>query len=280
MIYKGWKVDKFITKVLDYKVKPFTRGQAEGVYPYNTEDEDSNVTGYLTQIYNSALLAFNLLEDSFNTVTLDDGEGYVDEKLYEGSKGLSNTRSAAQTLLARILNYESDLHIHYKQYLNKPKNLKAIERDLETIRQNLQTLSEYSVATFASRGFADRNTNRGTLHTLHRNAFDFEDTFLKDDRDSLDNFSDDLTVESLDKKVVYEGGDEKRFVHPDNTYSTLEGKFGICNVDLSDPIQNTRNAEGFGEANHTLLRDVYMSAEGVYRSIHEETIFPIVDDEF
>ena len=65
---------------------------------------------------------------------------------------------------------------------------------------------------FIVMGFADRGTNRGTLHTLHRNSFDFNDAYLEDasslpSNDTLNNVVDTLNVTELDKKVVFADGD-------------------------------------------------------------------------
>lgn len=251
-----------------------------------------------------------------NVIDVDDG----------GVKEISRQRWNAYKLLSRILDYgtyaESDdwvnhpLHNHYKNYLEHPKNLKEIERDLETLRQNLQTAIEYLITTQAEKGFADRNINRGTLHILHRNNYEFTSTLipledvnntqaendlvhLKPLTDSLNDVVDvgqndtSLSVSALDKKVVYDDG---RYYEPSNT---IDGKYGDefenidrkyesryfhdnydCRVvDLQGPRINTRSVHNMYRPNETLLSEVYLAADGTWRSVHEHPVIAVLDCE-
>lgn len=287
--FGGFIVDKAIPKVLDYKVNIFGRSEKTdgSVYEYNTESgKYHDTTGYLTQLFNNFEIGLytkslgnekdldNILSlDSFNTsIQFVDSDIIKDsDKYYQ----ISNNRKKAMNRVSSILNWHdgNELHNHYKEYLEHPKNLKTIERDLETLRQNLQTLTEYSVSNFVVKGFSDRSTNVGTLHILHRNSFDFKDTFLKNDSDSLNNEKDTLVVEELDKKVVFEDGQfDQRYLH-DN--------YDSGSVDLSDPITNTRSSVDKSKIiNKTYLSEVYLAADGTWRSVHEHLLAPIIDDEY
>lgn len=307
-------------------------------------------TGYLEKLYNETIANFalyNALEGNENLsnaaeiVSIFEDENYDDyfnaevdkliktptseRKLPYAQSQWSNQRVKAFTLLSRILNYhkadgENDLvdgkdtsyHNHYKHYMNHPKNLKSIERDLEAIRQNLQSLAEFALATFSSMGYADRSTNRGTLHQLHRNSFDFNSTLIgtdkfngpisladlnntiEDEPNALYNFSvavykgDDLAnslnnlvepkvegkllVSAMDRKVVYEDGEfaerYKETVYDHNI------------IDLRGPTVNSRALKERYSPNETVLSEVYLAADGTWRSIHEHPVAPILDCEF
>lgn len=226
-----------------------------------------------------------------------------DDKLITTNKPIHSTveRKKAFDDIANILNYHyadgkninSSLHNHYKEYLNNPKNLKEIERDLETIRQNLQTLAEFMVSSYTLLGYADRGTNRGTLSQLHRNAYEFIATYLPEKNNTkatvtdkvyntdltldklsntLNNTSDNLTVVNLDKKVVFEDGDyQNRYFY--NKYDT-----GVIDLD-SNVNTNTRARHPIYRANETLMSEVYLAADGTWRSIHEHTVLPVLYDE-
>ena len=294
----GYKVNKAITKVIDYAILPFSRSlkTAGDVYEYGTETGPyMTVTGYLTQLWNNFELglAATGIEgkdlpykelDAFDTDLI-----FVDENVKRSGQMLqeSENRRKAFNKIATLLNWSEgeSLHNHFKEYLEHPKNLKTIERDLESIRQNLQMLSEYAVLNFAVMGFADRGTNRGTLHTLHRNSFDFNDAYLEDasslpSNDTLNNVVDTLNVTELDKKVVFADGDfATRYKHD---------YYDASRLNLSDPKLNVRTtADRSAEdpviryaPNITLLSEVYLAGDGTWRSVHEHLIAPIIDDEF
>ena len=294
----GYKVNKAITKVIDYAILPFSRSlRTDGdVYEYGTETGPyMTVTGYLTQLWNNFELglAATGIEgkdlpykelDAFDTDLI-----FVDEEVKRSGRMLqeSENRRKAFNKIAALLNWSEgeSRHNHFKEYLEHPKNLKTIERDLESIRQNLQMLSEYAVLNFAVMGFADRGTNRGTLHTLHRNSFDFNDAYLEDasslpSNDTLNNVVDTLNVTELDKKVVFADGDfATRYKHD---------YYDASRLNLSDPKLNVRTtADRSAEdpvtryaPNITLLSEVYLAGDGTWRSVHEHLIAPIIDDEF
>ena len=294
----GYKVNKAITKVIDYAILPFSRSlRTDGdVYEYGTETGPyMTVTGYLTQLWNNFELglAATGIEgkalpykelDAFDTDLI-----FVDENVKRSGQMLqeSENRRKAFNKIATLLNWSEgeSRHNHFKEYLEHPKNLKTIERDLESIRQNLQMLSEYAVLNFAVMGFADRGTNRGTLHTLHRNSFDFNDAYLEDasslpSNDTLNNVVDTLNVVELDKKVVFADGDfATRYKHD---------YYDASRLNLSDPKLNVRTtANRTAEdpvtryaPNITLLSEVYLAGDGTWRSVHEHLVAPIIDDEF
>ena len=294
----GYKVNKAITKVIDYAILPFSRSpKTDGdVYEYGTETGPyMTVTGYLTQLWNNfelGLAAEGIKGrdlpykelDAFDTDLI-----FVDEKVKRAGQMLQESvnRRKAFDKIATLLNWDEgeSRHNHFKEYLEHPKNLKTIERDLESIRQNLQMLSEYAVLNFAVMGFADRGTNRGTLHTLHRNSFDFNDAYLEDasslpSNDTLNNVVDTLNVAELDKKVVFADGDfATRYKHD---------YYDASRLNLSDPKLNVRiTADRSTEdpviryaPNITLLSEVYLAGDGTWRSVHEHLIAPIIDDEF
>lgn len=294
----GYKVNKAITKVIDYAILPFSRSpKTDGdVYEYGTETGPyMTVTGYLTQLWNNfelGLAAEGIKGrdlpykelDAFDTDLV-----FVDEKVKRSGQMLQESvnRRKAFDKIATLLNWDEgeSRHNHFKEYLEHPKNLKTIERDLESIRQNLQMLSEYAVLNFAVMGFADRGTNRGTLHTLHRNSFDFNDAYLEDasslpSNDTLNNVVDTLNVAELDKKVVFADGDfATRYKHD---------YYDASRLNLSDPKLNVRTtADRSAEdpviryaPNITLLSEVYLAGDGTWRSVHEHLVAPIIDDEF
>ena len=294
----GYKVNKAITKVIDYAILPFSRSlkTAGDVYEYGTETGPyMTVTGYLTQLWNNFELGLAAVGiegkdlpykelDAFDTDLI-----FVDENVKRSGQMLqeSENRRKAFNKIATLLNWDEgeSLHNHFKEYLEHPKNLKTIERDLESIRQNLQMLSEYAVLNFTVMGFADRGTNRGTLHTLHRNSFDFNDAYLEDasslpSNDTLNNVVDTLNVVELDKKVVFADGDfATRYKHD---------YYDASRLNLSDPKLNVRTtADRSAEdpvtryaPNITLLSEVYLAGDGTWRSVHEHLVAPIIDDEF
>ena len=294
----GYKVNKAITKVIDYAILPFSRSlkTAGDVYEYGTETGPyMTVTGYLTQLWNNFELGLAAVGiegkdlpykelDAFDTDLI-----FVDENVKRSGQMLqeSENRRKAFNKIATLLNWNEgeSLHNHFKEYLEHPKNLKTIERDLESIRQNLQMLSEYAVLNFTVMGFADRGTNRGTLHTLHRNSFDFNDAYLEDasslpSNDTLNNVVDTLNVVELDKKVVFADGDfATRYKHD---------YYDASRLNLSDPKLNVRTtADRSAEdpvtryaPNITLLSEVYLAGDGTWRSVHEHLVAPIIDDEF
>lgn len=333
--FGGYEITRYIERVYDYEVKPFSRRNEEikddSLYEYNTEvsNDKNNVKGYLEKLYNSAILAFdlpevstedklksmvnvgllyaNVLEASYES-TLNNSDVKIftvesDNKLITKNVPLHNTvqRKKAFDDLANILNYhkadgetlESSKHNHYKKYLENPKNLKEIERDLETIRQNLQTLVEFSVASFASLGYADRAQNRGTLHQLHKNAYEYLSTFIYNvnntianlvgDRKGatvsvnaletdLNNVEESLVVENSDKRVVFDDGDYT------NRY--LRENYDSSVLDLSGNAKEySRGKHQEYRANETLLSEVYLAADGTWRSVHEHTVLPVIYSE-
>lgn len=333
--FGGYKITKYIEKIYDYEVKPFSRRVADikdnDTYEYNTEvsSDKNNVTGYLEKIYNSAILAFDLPEVSsveattafVNTgILLAEVLGKDDYKLVGGknrtifsaesdsnlitpNKPLHATvqREKAFEDVSNILNYHNSdgvtatasLHNHYKKYLANPKNLKEIERDLETIRQNLQTLAEFIVVSYPNMGYADRAQNRGTIHQLHKNAYEFLSTYLANSNntkatasdeiydvavkldnlvDTLNNLEDTLEVVDLDKKVVFEDGNYQERYLRDNYDRSV--------IDLnSNTKTNSRAYHYMYRPNETLLSETYLAADGTWRSIHEHTVLPVLYSE-
>lgn len=333
--FGGYKITRYIEKIYDYKVLPFSRRESlldTDEYEFNTEvsSDFNNVTGYLEKLYNSAILNFDLVqvEPGVEITTdnvrhsikaahpLEDSKDDlgIDQKLFTASndKNLNlNNKPVHSTIerekafkdITRILVYhkpdgENDIvdgkeisyHNHYKRYLKNPKNLKEIERDLETIRQNLQTLAEYMVASYANLGYADRAANRGTLHQLHKNAYDWLSTWLYNVNATkattndleyrtnveLDALTDDLNdlIETLeivdaDKKVIYEDG-----VYDDRY---LIENYDHFILDLnSNTRKHIRNKHPIYRPNETLLSEVYLAADGTWRSIHEHTVLPVL----
>ena len=298
--YAGFQVTKYIPKVEDYKVSLFGRSNLINVfgqtYEYNTEKGVySEVNNYMVPVLNQTILALDSdVESEWDTKT----KSFADTLWLDttSSKAVdaygtkhSEQQEKIQKLLHTIFDYRADdtLHNHYKKYMPNPKNLKTIERDLETIRQNLQTFAEYVVATSVLKGSLDRQTNRGTLHTLHRNFHEFESTFLPDTttalRDATAELDDEknplVTLEedvtAIDKKVVYKDGNfETRYKHEN---------FDAYNFDHSGTKTNTR-AKKTGDLrlipNETLLSEVYLGADGLYHSVHEYLIAPIVETEY
>lgn len=303
------------------------------IYEFNTENSSKKniVTGYLEKLYNSVILAFdlpevndvdktsamvnagviaaNILKNDEKLATGDDTDNTLlfttanDSKLITTKKPVHSTiqRKKAFDALANILNYHkadgenesSSLHNHYKKYLANPKNLKEIERDLETIRQNLQTLVEFSVVSFPNLGYADRAQNKGTIHQLHKNAYDFDSTLIQntnntkalvidekyditvpvdDLEDSLNNLNDTLVVTEQDKKVVFEDGDYQ------NRY--LRNNYDKSVIDLNSNTEiNSRAKHQSYRPNETLLSEVYLAADGTWRNIREHTCLNVIYDE-
>lgn len=327
--FKGYKITNYIEKVYDYEVKPFSRRVSDvtdnATYEYDTESTATGLTGYLEKLYNSAILAFdlpdvdttdklktsattallfaNVLDSSYSAIdnpATQEVEAVqiftkdVDNKLVSTNKPIHGTeqRKKAFEALSKILSYKDgeSLHNHYKHYLENPKNLKEIERDLETIRQNLQTLAEFSVASFASLGYADRAQNRGTLHQLHKNAYDYLSTFIcsvnntiangvdetgksivkLDPLDTdLNNTVDDLTITVSDRRVVFDDGDyNSRYLKENYDASVIN-----LNGDLE---RHTRARHERYRPNETLLSEVYLAADGTWRSVHEHTVLPVL----
>lgn len=292
--YAGYEVTKYIPKVEDYKVSLFGRSASKNVfgqtYEYNTEKGVyGEVYDYMVPVLNQTILALDSdVESEWDTETKEFEDKYW---LDTGSKKAKDTYSETnpseqqekiQTSLHKIFDYDASdtLHNHYKKYMPNPKNLKTIERDLETIRQNLQTFAEYVATTSVLKGSLDRQTNRGTLHMLHRNFNEFGSTFLKDGpttlRDSTGGgvaLSEDVTA--IDKKVVYKDGNfETRYKHEN---------FDAYSFDRSGTKTNTRKVKTENLRlipNETLLSEVYLGADGLYHSVHEYLIAPIVETEY
>lgn len=337
--FGGYQVTRFIEKIYDYEIKPFSRRATaldNDTYEYNTENssDKNSVTGYLEKLYNSAILAFDLpdvsetsiissaactailfahvldsvTEDVESTENVDESEIFTaksDSKLITKNVPVHNTaqRKKAFDDIANILNYhkadgetaDASKHNHYKKYLENPKNLKEIERDLETLRQNLQTLAEFAVASFASLGYADRAQNRGTLHQLHKNAYDYLSTYIyhvnntianlaQPDEDynvnvSLNSLESDLnnTEESLaivdsDKTVIFDDGEYKdRYLRENYDASVLDMRTNVERM--------FRGKHPMYRANETLLSEVYLAADGTWRSVHEHTVLPVLYSE-
>lgn len=337
--FGGYQITRFIEKIYDYEIKPFSRRTEKLVddakYEYNSEvaGDKNNVTGYLEKLYNSAILAFdlpevsqedrykasvstgllfaNVLDRSYKAILDDPTTDAVesdlaiftaaaDANLITKNVPVHSTvqRKLAFDAIANILNYhkadgENDaasMHNHYKKYLDNPKNLKEIERDLETLRQNLQTLAEFSVASFASLGYSDRAQNRGTLHQLHKNAYEYLSTFIYSTNNTiadlvadrkntevsildletdLNNTDEDLTVVASDKRVVFDDGNY--------TERYLREKYDASVLDLSsDPEKHSRGRHDAYRPNETLLSEVYLAADGTWRSVHEHTVLPVI----
>ena len=319
--FKGYEVTNYIEKVYDYEVKPFSRSaQAKKAQGY---EYDSTDKGYLEKLWNSVILAFDVPEIAtstgslFGTETETIRQADALAQVVAGKEWFSSTqdsnflkatkptvpttqRTKALLELISILNYtdsdsDKSKHVHFKEYLDNPKNLKEIERDLETIRQNLQTLSEYSIATFANLGYFDRAQNRGTLHQLHKNAYNFDSTFIDNVNNAkatkaassnnysisvelnslttdLNNTEDTLNVDTLDRRVVFEDGDYT------NRYLRENYDSGI--IDLNNNVTtNSRATHMIYRPNETLLSEVYLAADGTWRSVHEHVVLPVVYDE-
>ena len=288
--YKGFQVNKYIPKILDYKVNLFGRSDdtnkkvLDKVYEFNTESGDyDDVNNYMIPVLNQTILAFDTKDDK----EWDDKDRVWNDATWK-TKVEDGVRSSQQdkvwSLLHSIFDWNSNetLHNHYKKYLDNPKNLKTIERDLEIIRQNMLAFAEYVATTSVLKGALDRRSNRGTLHTLHRNSYEFDSTFLMDDilhlRDAIEGAIPlSESVVDLDKKVVYKDGNfENRYKHEN---------FDAYTMDVSGKVTNTRtrkNDDGTGRApaNETFLSEVYMGADGLWHSIHEYVILPIVDCEY
>ena len=313
-------------------------------YEFNTEDlnDYNNSTGYLEKLFNNAILGFAVNhittgKEGLLSNVLDEVDFGVDEldndkksrdlfKIANDLKFIANNfpiesskeRKEAFEAISRILtwhkatdgkndlidNKETSYHNHFKKYLDQPKNLKEIERDLETIRQNLQAVVEYFVVSSTNKGFNDRSFNRGTLHELHRNHYRYDSTLLRarlekdldedgtilDDAlnqtwpqlkggivelrklsDSLNNLLDTLDVPDLDRKVVFEDG---QF---DERYQ--RAKYDRSVIDLRDTKINERNKHEMYRANETLLSETYLAGDGTWRSVHEHTVLPVVYDD-
>lgn len=337
--FGGYEITRYIEKIYDYEIKPFSRRPKELVddatYEFNSEvlSDKNNLTGYLEKLYNSAILAFDLpevsvesklksmvnigllyadvLDKSYSAILEDDLDKSAttifaeesDKNLITPNQPLHNTaqRKKAFDDIANILNYhkadgetkEASKHNHYKKYLENPKNLKEIERDLETIRQNLQTLAEFSVASFTSLGYADRAQNRGTLHQLHKNAYSYLSTFiysvnntianlndetynvkvsLNDLETDLNNINESLIIEDSDKRVVFDDGEyEKRY---------LRSEYDASVIDLNSNVTEHSRARHYRyRPNETLLSEVYLAADGTWRSVHEHTVLPVIYSE-
>lgn len=333
--FGGYTVSRYIEKIYDYKVYPFSRRKNlndNDTYEFNSENskEYNQVTGYLEKLYNSITLSFDLVDTDHESPDVVDPEllqasilenpqilvGTEQKSLFslEHDKKLTTENKPAYATierqkafkdLARILNYhnadgkgensdpKSSLHNHYKEYLKNPKNLKEIERDLETIRQNLQTLVEFSVSTFVNMGYADRTKNRGTLHQLHKNAYSFVSTWLiavnntkantsnttynydvllDKLTDSLNYIEESLKVVDLDRKVVFDDG-----IYEDRY---LVENYDHFVIDLnSNPIENTRARHPMYRVNETLMSETYLAADGTWRSVHEHTVLPVLFSE-
>lgn len=337
--FGGYEVTRYIEKIYDYEVHPFSRRSNiydSSLYEFNTEDSNdfNNVTGYLEKIYNQAILSFDLVNEP-NTTTL-----YVDSKLLEAhplenSKDVENKEIFSKTNdnklksdsnpvhatterqkafrdVARLLNYhdvdkaktkyieengvrkDTSYHNHFKKYLENPKNLKEIERDLETIRQNLQTLAEFMVSTYAPLGYADRAKNRGTLHQLHKNAYDWLSTWIADVNETISKFEEDstyhvtiklkeltdslndinrtLSIVEADKKVTFDDGPYiDRYLHDWYDHFVLD-----LNTNVE---QHLSGKHPMYRVNETLLSETYLAADGTWRSVHEHVTLPVIFDE-
>lgn len=306
--YAGYEILNYIPKVEDYKVSLFGRleqGSTHGfgnVYEFNTE------AGGYKEVSNYMLPALNQIDLALDSDVKS--EWYTEDKKWsdnlwrnyeskssgkheaiEDYKNLnrSEQQKKLQSVIHKIFDYEASdtLHNHYKEYLEHPKNLKTIERDLEAIRQNLMTFAEYVVSTTVLKGALDRQTNRGSLHTIHRNFNEFESTFLKNDSIVLRD-SDKATTETkltenvtdLDVKVVYKDGSyETRYKHENFDSYVMDSTGTITNTRKSK-----RGANYVGNSrlpvNETLLSEVYMGADGQWHSVHEYLIAPVVETEY
>jgi hypothetical protein len=90
-----------------------------------------------------------------------------------------------------------------------------------------------------------------------------------------------------DQKVWFEDGAfEVRYVHPDNTYfsklTTKKGTFGTLKIVKNEDATFGREERGLvaEDINKISLRQIYLAADGTWRSIHDNFTLPIVDDEF
>lgn len=241
---------------------------------FTTDNDAKLITNNESNIVHATFQRKKAFEDNAKILTW--------HKAKDGKNDLSNSA-------------ETSYHNHFKKYLDNPKNLKEIERDLETIRQNMQMLAEFMVINYPSMGYADRSTNRGTIHQLHKNAYAYDSTYLyiknntkvsgtKDEKynttvplnkisnDSLNNVNDSLTVTDLDKRVVFDDGDyTERYLR--NVYDTKV-------IDLDSNVnENTRGLHPMYRPNETLLSETYLAADGTWRSLRERTTLPVIYDE-
>ena len=297
LTFKGWKVTDHIVKYLDYEIKPFSRDtEVDEFYEFGPTSK-----GYLTQLYNSIETSLGFIEESTKvlnddllnrysrTFDAEDDKTLTEEadlNLSEDQIALRNIltqkQEHARKSLAKILTFDV-----YKEYLTNPKNLKTIERDLEELKLNVKMLADYLVAAFVMKGAFDRATDRGTLHTLHRNHFEFEDTLIPETDEYLNDVSGSLEEDIRDQKVWFEDGAfEVRYVHPDNTYfnklTTKKGTFGTLKIVKNEDATFEREERGLvkEDINKISLRQIYLAADGTWRSIHDNFTLPIVDDEF
>lgn len=303
------EVSRNLNNVTGYLEKLYN----SAILEFNLHQVNPGETQGTTGIVDMDILNAHVLEQStdltYNNIKEDNTDVPIftkenDEKLITTNSPVHATeqRKKAFDAKAMILNYhkadgktdEVSYHNHYKKYLDHPKNLKEIERDLETIRQNLQTLTEFMTISYPNLGYADRATNRGTLHQLHKNAYEFVSTWLDNANntqrdltenesydtnitlsiltDTLNSIVEDLTVIVLDKKVVFEDGNfDERYLRENYDHHV---------IDLNSTTDvHTKGKHPMYRPNETLLSEVYLAADGTWRSIHEHTTLPVIYDE-
>lgn len=138
-------------------------------------------------------------------------------------------------------------------YEEHPKNLKTIERDLATLKYNLEIFAKFTTDLFAYKGVYDEGTGVGTLQMLHKNARTFEDAAVRTTDGTIPEGG------TIDNTVVFFDGQD-----PVARYT--ETTFGSSTAQVS--------------ANKTLRQEVYLGADGQWHSIRDGVVLPIVDDEF
>lgn len=306
-VVEGYSIDKYIEKPLDFKAKFFGRKPSEeddaineGLYKRGYEFVDDH-SGYLEPVLDMIKAQLGLEDD----VTLS---GIDDINLLSRKKGYQR--------LFEIVNFEHEnsRFLPYKEYKPHPKTLRILESDIEEIRMNMLALANYMNAIFVRQGYVETPKNSGSLYQLHRNYFvydsenadsvDSKSTYISDlirpndDPNTksfentnlntnillpaLDGFvevgapyidGEDL-IENPDSRVLYEdGGFQERYKHANYDSFILDLNFNLNSVkriarDVPRP------------ANSTSLSEVYLAADGTWRSIHEHPVAPVLDVDF
>lgn len=258
----GYEVTRYIQKVYDYKVDFYSRAD-DGIEGYT-----ANIEGYLESVQNLIDVALGLTSSKNLIPSESTGFTKAMDDLVDGfDTGSTNKIELAEK------NYNIiDFSDNYKKYNEHPKNLKTIERELEALRQNLRALSKFTTLNYIPLGVLDRNINRGNLHLLHRDAGStFTDCLLSEV--ALDgNYGGHYDNDSMLNQVIFDG-------------ASLIERYKIKNFSSKSLTQTTSGADyvlaekdRHLEVNTTELKDVYLGADGLWHSIHEIVICPIVDD--
>lgn len=276
----GYRVTESLDKPIDYKLKSY----------FNNESHESK---YMENY-----------DDDYEFV--DDSSSYLEPlvNILNEIKDGSNGESAVEAI-ERLANLDT-IHHPYKEYLDHPRNLRSIERELESIKFNLLVLADFLQNTMVVQGYKGTPTNSGTLYQLHKGYYnnkglqdndEFKDSLNTDIAQYGDGTNEELS-ERLDGKVSVEipyfnakaneedsdniacpndrvifadGGFETRYDH-DN----YDASYAVS-VENSDAI--VRKAVIKHPVNGTLLSEIYLAADGTWRSIHEHAVAPILDNE-